>query len=331
LLLTCFGGAATAAAVFAGRRFGSWRARLLLAGLLGSGVAIPLLALYAGCLLNPLGDLPDIVRRDWLAQVAEALSLPRALLYSPEMVLGGIVPLAIGAVLALRRARGAAIPEAAYRDAVLAGFLAAGVAVAAVQLRGIYAASAALPLVAGPALDRALRMLAARQDRARAFASLALALGTLGKVAALPVLAVQAVSGWKAPAGITRQISDCADQRSVARLRALGPATVLAPIDLGPALLLHTPHAIVAAPYHRAAAGIAATLTAFSGSEADLRREAEAAPAGLVALCRAWTEGEPDSFAHALAAGRRVPWLEPVVAGSGDLMAWRVVRSDARR
>jgi hypothetical protein len=331
LLLSCLSGGGAVAAALLGTRFRTRTSRLLIAALIGAATLIPFLALYSGCLTNPLGDLPEIVSREWLGMVAEALPLAKALIYSPEMVVGGILPLAIGAGLALVRARGAASSAVAYREAVLAGLLALGASVAAIQLRGIYVASAILPLVAGPALDRALAAVARREKPARVALCLALALAMLGKVVTLPLLAAQAALGRRAPVAITRHISDCAEERQLRNLNRLGPATVLAPIDLGTGILLYTPYSVVAAPYHRAADGIAASLRALTGSERDMKAEADATGADLVALCRSWTEGQTGSFAHALASGAQVPWLEPVITGDGDLMAWRVLRPGRAR
>ncbi|NNM74935.1 hypothetical protein HJG44_21465 [Enterovirga sp. DB1703] len=326
LLLAILGGGGAAAAALAGARFRPGLPRLLLAAFMGAGALTPFLALYSGCVLNPLGSLPEIVRHDWLGMVAEALQLTRALVFSPEMVVGGILPLAVGAAVALVRARTATSDQTAYRELVLASMLALGVAIATLQLRGIYVASAALPLVAGPALDRALNRLLRGGEPARAAVSLALALAMLGKAAALPLTVAQAAFGRHPPAVVSRHISDCAEGKRLEELNGFAPGTLLAPVDLGTGILLFTPHAIVAAPYHRAAEGIAASLSAFSGAEEAMLAAVRSTGADIVALCRSWTEGNPGSFAYTLARGAGVPWLEPILAGPGDLMAWRVVR-----
>jgi hypothetical protein len=147
----------------------------------------------------------------------------------------------------------------------------------------------------------------------------------LGKVAALPVLAFQHIVGRTPSVAISRQLSDCAEESSLTRIAGAAPTTILAPTDLGTGILLYTPHSVVAAPYHRAASGIESALTGLSGTEADLSREVQRTGAGMVAICRTWVAGQPDSFAHALAAGARASWLEPLIAGDGDLVAWRVI------
>lgn len=324
LLLTTVGGAGATALVAAGRLLPTRQARFLAVLTVGAIAAAPFAVLFGGCVTNPLGDLSEVVRRDWLGQVAEALPLRSALKLSPEMVVGGILPLAVAALVA--GANAARAPrESRSRDLALAAFLGLGAAMACVQLRGIYIASAALPLVAGPALGRAFRLAASGARPGRVAAAFGLAFAMLGKVAALPVLALQSAGIGTHEAAISRQLSGCAEAASLRPLADLPAVTILAPIDLGTAILLHTPHRIVAAPYHREAKGIEAALRAFSGPEADLLGEVRANGAAIVALCRSWTSSAPESFAYALASGAAAPWLAPLAAGNGDLMAWRVV------
>jgi hypothetical protein len=323
LTLACPGG--IAALALSGLRLRSVRGRLAAAAAAGAIAIAPFLVFFRGCALSPLGDLPEIVRREWLGKVAEALPLPSALAYSPEMVAGGMLPLAIGAGYLLAQVRTAGRPGDRDRALFLAAFLAVGLVVSTLQLRGIYIASVALPIVAGLVLDRAVSRIGIGERPGRLVAALALGLLMLGKVTALPVLAFQHIAGRTPSIAISRHLSNCAEESSLARIAGAAPMTILAPIDLGTTILLYTPHSVVAAPYHRAASGIEAALRGFSGTEADLSREAQRTGAGILALCRRWVAGEPDSFAHALATGARASWLEPLITGDGDLVAWRVI------
>jgi hypothetical protein len=104
---------------------------------------------------------------------------------------------------------------------------------------------------------------------------------------------------------------------------------VLAPIDLGPAILLHTSHDIVAAGYHRGPAGIIAAKDAFLGEEADMHRVAREFKADYVVLCPAWAQGGegPANFAGQLSKGGSANWLEPIALGDSPLLAWRVMEA----
>ncbi|MGA0595662.1 hypothetical protein [Enterovirga sp. CN4-39] len=326
ILLACGGGLGATILARLDARLKSPRARLLAAGIAGAVTIVPFLQVQGGCIGSPLGDLPEIVRREWLDKVAEALSLPATLKFSPEMAFGGLLPIALAGGYALVQAWRATDPDAFHRDLILGGFLATGLAISVIQLRGIYISSAALPLVAGVALQRALAAAARRERPGRTIGALALALLMLGKVAALPLLAAGAVFERQSPVAVTRHLSNCAEEAGVRVLGEIAPGTVLAPVDLGTAILLFTPHRIVAAPYHRAASGIEASIRAFAGTEEDMKTAVAASGAGILALCRSWTKGAEGTFAHALASGAKAPWLDPIATGPGDLLAWRVAK-----
>jgi hypothetical protein len=70
----------------------------------------------------------------------------------------------------------------------------------------------------------------------------------------------------------TDAATSCQTVSSVAPLAALPPGRVMAPIDLGPAILAATGHAVFAAPYHRNNDGNLATVNLMlSAAEVALR------------------------------------------------------------
>ncbi|MGY2050151.1 hypothetical protein [Methylobacterium sp. JK268] len=327
------GAAATAAAARAASNFLPGRAgRLALAALGGILIAGGFALIAPACLQGPFAGMPEAVRRAWLDEVSEMLPLWRSLPKAPGPVLSAFMPELLGAIAAALLARRA---PAGLRPAfgVLAGSLGIGAAIGAVQFRGLYVASGFVPLVAGLLLDRALAALNDPAERPAArFAVLAAGLGLIGKVWVLagalpgllmppaPALADRAADAAGAPRWPT-----CTTRAAAAALAAEPPGTILAPVDLGPYLLLHTAHGVVAAPYHRDPAGIAAALDAFGG-EAALRRVARAQRAAYIAVC-ATADGEdtPSPFIPDLARGRIAPsWLEPIPAAGSALVAWRV-------
>ena len=113
----------------------------------------------------------------------------------------------------------------------------------------------------------------------------------------------------------------------MAPLASLSPGTMLAPIVMGPAILMRTPHAVVAAPYHRAIPGLTAAIVGFGGSEADLHRQVAAHGVRYVVACRARPGADLDgpAFATRLARGETTAdWLEPLPLGGDLLKVWRV-------
>ncbi|WP_236960129.1 hypothetical protein [Methylobacterium durans] len=120
----------------------------------------------------------------------------------------------------------------------------------------------------------------------------------------------------------------CLTPEAVTPLADLPPGTMLALIRMGPAILLHTPHAIVAAPYHRAISGLVAGIEGLGGSEADLRRHVAARGITYLVACPgqpALDIGPEKAFATRLAEGEAPPaWLEPLDVPGTFLKVWRV-------
>ncbi len=58
-----------------------------------------------------------------------------------------------------------------------------------------------------------------------------------------------------------------------------------------------------------------------------VRKEPPDNRADYIVICAPWVTDDPTnsaSFAHVLAEGKSVPWLEPVKLEPRPLMAWRV-------
>jgi len=96
----------------------------------------------------------------------------------------------------------------------------------------------------------------------------------------------------------------------------------MAPIDLGAHLLAFTPHAVVAAPYHRNEQGVRDAFDFFNGSIDNARAILERRGVGLVVVCpqlpemRGLPEAADDSFVKLYAADALPNWL--VEAGQPD-------------
>lgn len=303
------------------------------AGILGIVMVAGFAVLFPECLKGPFTDLPPIVRRDWLEQVSEMLPAWTQIGRNPGSTLAALAPLLIaGLVASLVALRG---PVGMRRSALIAAlFLLTGFAIGFVQFRGTYMASAVIPFVAGPVFDRAITLLRREDAGWMRPATLVVALLMVARIWAVPFGVANRVSASspesQAP-GVTLQ--DCKMKDALAPLAGLEPGLILAHIDLGPSILAQTRHAVVAAPYHRAIPGLAASLIGLGGSEADLRRSVASSGATHVALCRDILEGasgEPRPFATRLAQGdASAPWLDRVPMAGSPLMVWRVGQASA--
>ena len=127
---------------------------------------------------------------------------------------------------------------------------------------------------------------------------------------------------------------DCyraADYDSLARLPAGG---VLASSNLGASILRHTPHRVLAGPYHRNVDGNVMALDAFMGPPDKALAIAVRERMAYLAYCpgnpetgsiAAWAA---DGLMAALKAGRVPDWLEPVATSEdAPLRLYRILHN----
>lgn len=289
------------ALALSGRWLGTLRTRLVVAVALSSVATAAALTLSPAC-LSPYGGVDPLLERLWLSRVAEA----QPLFVAPLDHAIGYVGLALAGVIATVwqwwRTRGTGW-------AVLAGFQLAALALALVQLRGIYAGT----LLAAPGLAA---LIACARERG--------ALALAGAWIASAGFAYPALGSLVAP---PTPAATCDGGAVLAQLGAQPVGTVAAPIDLGAYALAETRHRVLAAPYHRNAAGNLAVYRLVEMPVGAARAEAERLRVDLIATCGgAWDElGAPPagSLRAALRAGTPPDWLTPVTPGAS---VYRVAR-----
>lgn len=320
------GGGLAAALACAGldRRLASVTARLACVAVIGLVLIGGFAALFPVCLGGPFPGMTPLVRDRWLLTVNEMASVEKFVARGQWEVLVYYPVLALAALAASRAAwRGTPAHRRAYGVAAL--MLWPALAIGWFQFRGIYVASGLVPLVAGPVLDGAFRCAADGTVPLRRRAGLAaLAIGLVSTAWMVPALVAGLFQNGRSQAAETGAFACMADT-AVAPLAALTPGTVLAPIFLGPSILMLTPHTVVAAPYHRAVAGLTAAIEGLGGSEADLRRQVAAHGVRYLVACPAQPAIALDgpAFATRLARGEaEAGWLEPL--GGDVLKVWRV-------
>jgi hypothetical protein len=123
----------------------------------------------------------------------------------------------------------------------------------------------------------------------------------------------------------------CFATANYAQLAALPKGIMAAPVDLGPHLLAHTPHTVLAAPYHRLSSGILASTRIFADPPEESRRILVKVGATYLVTCGGKkTDGPVEASVRKtllghLLAGDVPAWLEPVEATVGQrLVAYRV-------
>ncbi len=138
------------------------------------------------------------------------------------------------------------------------------------EFRGLSIVSGLVPLAAAPFIDGALRR--ANRPGARCGAVPRWPPASSAPSGSLRSPSVRPCFPPRARRAI-RQAPPPASARSRLHRSRPSPPAPCCPDFMGPAILLHTPHAVVAAPYHRAVPELAAALRGLGGTEADLRRD----------------------------------------------------------
>lgn len=115
-------------------------------------------------------------------------------------------------------------------------------------------------------------------------------------------------------------------------LAELETGTVVAPLDLGPAILLDTDHSVVATGHHRAADAMGDVIGVFTSKPAEARAIVAARGADYLALCTDMTEvllyrhEAPEGLAAELLSGRVPGWLERAeLGGPEEFAVYRVI------
>jgi hypothetical protein len=310
----------------------SWH-RLFGAAALGIVLAATLIFVFPACLGDPLGPLDPRLAELWLAHVTEARSILSMLHDLPQDVLPYYGLPAAGLVLGLvqcLRER----DDQRWTWIVGVSVLAVLSVVAAWEVRAGAAANAVAIALVPAALVRGLQTHDSRAvflglGRAVLVAAVLLnplALIAIGRAAAR---AVEAASGTHPPTVIADGPGTCQRRADYAPLARLPRGLVLAFIDAGPFLLMETPHAVLAAPYHRDTRGNAAMFDVFLGTPSDAAARIAALGVDYIAFCPgapdrySYAASAPDGLAAALGRGEVPDFLERVALDGTDLMVLR--------
>lgn len=310
------------------KRSVSWRWRLgLMAAIGGAGLALVALA-FPQCMGSPYAHLPPGVRY-WFEAVSEAQPLHLYFQRKPGAAVAFAV-LPIAALIALTVGWARSEDRSAPRWPALVVLALSGLALLLWEIRGVtYAA-----LTAGLGLIPLAAAINARADRAKRI------LARVGLRLAVPmtaVIAVMAPYSLLTPKAVMKAEAAARAGCDVSTARAalndpagLGarPLTIAAPVDAGPAILLFSPHRVLAAPYHRDVRGLTDNRLIFAGSERQALRTIARRSVGAILFCRkhaalSHIAGQPAFLNGRLALGRPPAWLAPVITGRG-LSLYRV-------
>lgn len=288
-----------------------------------ASVGIAVLVAFPHCASGPMGTL-DPAFLPVLARISEARSIVSYLGSEPETAIAfGLYPF-IGIVCAfvmLRRADA----DRRFGWSLVFGLLAITTWLMFLQLRAATGPNA-LAAVAAAAVAAMLL------PRARAIPAMlprigATALVLVGLTSALPMFAALAAkrvggSGNAAPA--TETLASCTASATLAPLNGVPKGVIADVFDMGPAILVHTPHSVVAGPYHRNAASIADSVRLWRADDDTAKAIAARYGATYVLGCvgtndlAAAKKDAPEGLWARLETGEVPAWLEPVPMPKGS-------------
>ncbi len=306
---------------------GQRAARIILTGLAGSLALGLLLWQNPLCAKGAFADLDPVVRAFWYANIREGLPVWEQTLQAAVTLM---MPLLAGLV-AMGAAWRITPPERRSDLGIAAYFLVYGILLSLLVFRTVSVATAftivplAICLTALVRHYRNERRLAVRL----AMIPAALLLIAPGMIIG-PLFA--GTGSDKAMRANEKVNMACATVGSVASLGTLPKGVIAAPFNLGPALLLTTPHSVLASSHHRNRRGMRDQIDLFRlppseakaiierhgidyivtcPKEAEMKQYATRAPAGL------WAQ---------IAAGRPAEWLSYRGTMGNGIMVWEVRR-----
>ena len=328
LLLIAGGGISLMIMVGIDRRHSTLRLRLATGAASSIALVGAFLSLFAGCIASPYAQQDPLVTSLWVDRVYESMSLATMLQLTPQKVLGfyGFPLMTLGfASAALIRSN----PLGRFRWILGIVTLTALIGFSVWEMRSTAAAS----MVAAPIFAASLAILWPTLAPGRNLLLLAVA-ASPASFAALGLSARPLIDlVYKPQMTIAeRDASTCQTVSDVAFLTRLPKGRVMAPIDLGPAILVDTDHAVFAAPYHRNNDGNVAMLKLMLAPVPTARRMLSDHRVDYVVICstapdRDMVKLAPDGLAARLGRGETPDFLEPLdLDPRHKISVWRVRR-----
>jgi len=297
---------------------------------IAAAAALAFASIEPRCLAGPYAMMDPTLRAIWFAHVSEMQPVWVIWRDSP-VVAAAIVAFPAAAILAtLVLARECAVRRDSGFLLSACELVVACVLTLAVAKMCMYAIWLGMPLVAAASL-RLFARLGLENLAARAFAGMLL---TPAVLSAGAIAAVQAAGYAAVEEHDDRVLGGCFKTANYAQLARLPQGVVAAEVDFGSFVLALTPHAVIAAPYHRLSEGIIAAHQIFALPPARARGVLARFGGTYVVTCG--TRAPPGmseteraaSLWGRLQAGTLPAWLEAVPAQPGEVFTvYRVAGS----
>jgi len=116
----------------------------------------------------------------------------------------------------------------------------------------------------------------------------------------------------------------------VASLAALENARIVAPFDIGPAILLTTDHSVLASSHHRNNAGMRDQIEIFRSSPEQAEKIIRKRGITHIAICpgeaemRQYQLSNPNGLWAQIETGKIPVWLRPIEARGKGIQLWEI-------
>ncbi len=315
---------------------GGFVLRSLVLAAIGGVAASALLTVGPACVEGPFATLDPLVMRYWYLGITEGAPFWRADPLSASYLLAPVVFGLLGSFAAWRSAPNS---DARLRwEAIGLATLGAGIVGALVLRSGSTAQLFALPGCAWLALLiwRRARELTSILPRVLGSAAAAIPAPPIAGNAMIALLLLTGV----VPTGALDEAMDEAETAQTAwedpvtlgQIASMPPALILAPLDLGPHLLQHSHHSVLATGHHRNNAAMAATIAAFTLPATESEAAVRATRARFIVIRPAdndvagYARAGRTSLARALIDDTAPVWLRPVpLDPDSPLRAWQIM------
>ncbi len=294
--------------------------RVVMLLLVAGAAAGVYLALYPVCLHGPFAQLDPAVRPIWFDHILET----QPLTYIFKIERGGALTAGFMSVMALAAAVYLLLRQ---RPALQTEHLMAVGCLVVATIIGFFAwrMQDYVFWIGTPVLGAALSWIAARRLRDLMVPSVVLA--TVFSPLAFGMATAWAI-GLKQKAGhdtLAPARAACFGQRAYTALAVLPKGVVLSEEDLGAFVLAFTPHATIAAPYHRLASRILAAHNALNAPPVLAEARMRSMGVTYVVDCPPYPMSvDKGSFGDHLRAGQTPPWLQALSAPKATLKIYRV-------
>jgi hypothetical protein len=305
-----------------------WRVRLGVAALAGFAAIGALLWMAPTCTAGAFGNLDPLVRDNWYIHVNEGLPVWHQKMQGAAAFLAA----PICGLIAMFFLQQETVGKQRSDLRVAAFFMIYALLLSLLVFRTISVAVAfAIPVIAMLVVSLFHRYRRSRSPVQRV-SMVALMLILLAPAAIADNLAgigqAKAAKSESKPGGASAD--NCQSATSVAALKAIPKSRFLAPFDLGPLILLTTPHEVLASSHHRNEKAMHDHIAIFLSDPEKAKVIIAQRKIRYIAVCKDeaelnnYTAKNPNGLWSRLDKGTPPDWIEPMKPLGDDIQLWRV-------